>query len=175
MGTYVKKPLEIEAFRWTGDDEQDSEPKWIVEAITRGEVSFRYAGTSECEMVIRTLEGDMTAKLGDYIIRGIEGELYPCKASIFEASYDKVDAGRMHGATGKALRPWQSRVLAELQDLDQKIRKLGDMLNGTVMPTPNEARRLLQAQYLTMQAYAAILGARIHAFVAPEDPQTADD
>ena len=44
------------------------------------------------EAIIQTLEGDMIANHGDYIIKGIEGEIYPCKASIFENSYDKVSS-----------------------------------------------------------------------------------
>lgn len=41
-------------------------------------------------MVIKTLEGEVTAKLGDYIIRGVAGEIYPCKPEIFEAPYERV-------------------------------------------------------------------------------------
>lgn len=43
------------------------------------------------EMIIRTLEGDMKACVGDYIITGINGEQYPCKPDIFEKTYEKVD------------------------------------------------------------------------------------
>jgi len=42
-------------------------------------------------IVIQTLEGDMTATLGDYIIRGVAGEFYPCKPHIFEATYEAVE------------------------------------------------------------------------------------
>lgn len=42
------------------------------------------------EMVIHTLEGDMKAEIGDYIITGVRGEQYPCKADIFEETYEKV-------------------------------------------------------------------------------------
>ena len=44
------------------------------------------------EMIIRTLEGDMKANVGDWIITGLRGEQYPCKPDIFEKSYEKVDA-----------------------------------------------------------------------------------
>jgi hypothetical protein len=48
-------------------------------------------GSAGKDMIIKTLEGDMMVSEGDYIIRGIEGELYPCKASIFEKTYDLVE------------------------------------------------------------------------------------
>jgi hypothetical protein len=43
------------------------------------------------EFVIQTLEGDMTASVGDYIITGVNGEQYPCKPDIFEKTYEKVE------------------------------------------------------------------------------------
>jgi len=46
---------------------------------------------TEAEVRIRTLEGEMTASPGDYIITGIKGEAYPCKPDIFEATYEPVE------------------------------------------------------------------------------------
>lgn len=43
------------------------------------------------EMIIHTLEGDMKADVGDYIITGLKGEQYPCKPDIFEMKYDKIE------------------------------------------------------------------------------------
>lgn len=80
---YQKKPVVVEAFQWTGDETQEHDPVWIVEAIEKGDVTF-----SEKQMFIRTLEGVMTANKGDYIIRGVKGELYPCKPDIFQQTYD---------------------------------------------------------------------------------------
>jgi hypothetical protein len=45
---------------------------------------------AESEMIVATLEGEMTARPGDWIIRGIAGELYPCKPEIFEKSYEPI-------------------------------------------------------------------------------------
>ncbi len=45
------------------------------------------------QQVIHTLEGDMTAQMGDWIITGVKGERYPCKPDIFELLYEKVDEG----------------------------------------------------------------------------------
>jgi hypothetical protein len=43
------------------------------------------------EIIIHTLEGDMKAEIGDWIITGVKGEIYPCKPDIFEATYEKVE------------------------------------------------------------------------------------
>ena len=82
---YRKKPLVIEAFKWTGGPDQTEDPSWMVDAIRRGEAHFTSDG-----MVIKTLEGNHLASPGDYIIRGIKGEIYPCKPDIFEATYESV-------------------------------------------------------------------------------------
>jgi len=91
MAKYRKKPVVIEAFKWCGDNTQSEDPLWIVEAIKKNDVWFTNEGSIFCQMKITTLEGEMTAELGDYIIKGIKGEIYPCKPDIFEASYEKVD------------------------------------------------------------------------------------
>ena len=52
--------------------------------------AYRYEGTKP--LLIRTLEGDMTAMPGDWIITGIRGETYPCKPDIFEETYERVDS-----------------------------------------------------------------------------------
>jgi hypothetical protein len=88
MSKYRKKPVVIEAFKWTGDQNQTEDPIWIVEAIKNGTVKFNQL--SEL-MEIETLEGTHTAQFGDYIIQGVKGELYPCKPDIFEMTYEKVE------------------------------------------------------------------------------------
>ena len=49
------------------------------------------AARMKLPIVIETLEGDMTASIGDYIIKGVQGEFYPCKPDIFEATYEIVE------------------------------------------------------------------------------------
>lgn len=80
-----KKPVVIEAFQWTGDKDQLGEPQWIVDAIKANDVFLDSEGLN-----IATLEGVLTASRGDWIIRGVKGELYPCKPDIFAATYDPV-------------------------------------------------------------------------------------
>lgn len=75
---YVKKPVEIEAVQWTGENAE--------EILNFTEHRIKVSGRS---VEIPTLEGKMTASVGDYIIRGIHRELYPCKPDIFDATYTK--------------------------------------------------------------------------------------
>ncbi len=88
---YRKKPIAIEAFKWTADHEQDEDPEWIIEAIKCGTVYFQNEGTEDIEMIIKTMEGEHIARRGYYIIKGIKGELYGCDPDIFEATYEKVE------------------------------------------------------------------------------------
>jgi hypothetical protein len=83
---FKKKPVVIDAFKWTGGPDQTEDPEWIIDAIRKGTVSF--PANAPLVMFIDTLEGRMTAQVGDYIIRGIKGEIYPCKPDIFAATYE---------------------------------------------------------------------------------------
>lgn len=80
---YRKKPVEIEAKQFTGQNYNEI-LAWLDEHETPGD--FLADGT----MLIDTLEGHMIAQPGDYIIRGVAGEFYPCKPHVFEKSYEAV-------------------------------------------------------------------------------------
>lgn len=82
---YRSKPVEIEAWQF---ELGSRGPDWLQEAVNDGRVW--YQGGESPYMTIRTLEGEMRANLGDWIIRGTEGELYPCKPSVFERKYEPV-------------------------------------------------------------------------------------
>ncbi len=91
---YRAKPVEIEAFKFEGEeqfiaDETGAVPFWLACAIANAEVGF-----SEGVPVIETLEGTMTVSPGDYIIKGTQGEIYPCKSDIFEGKYEPVTEPR---------------------------------------------------------------------------------
>lgn len=90
MVKFRKKPVVIEAFQWTGGEDQTEDPTWAIEAIQAGSIRFENVGTPNVVILIDTLEGTMRGNRGDYIIRGVKGEIYPCKPDIFEASYDRV-------------------------------------------------------------------------------------
>lgn len=85
---FRKKPVVIEAFQWTGGPNQPEDPVWACEAIRAGSVRFENVGTPDVALLIDTLEGTHRANQGDWIIRGVKGELYPCKPDIFEATYE---------------------------------------------------------------------------------------
>lgn len=89
MTKYRKLPVEIEAFKWTGDVDQTEDPEWCIELIKQDKITFSQINGNP-KMHIETLEGVMTADQGDYIIKGIKGEVYPCKPDIFEATYEAV-------------------------------------------------------------------------------------
>jgi hypothetical protein len=78
---YRKKPVVIDAIQWTGENRHELE-RFIT---TRRDMLSHSTVIS-----IHTLEGTMRAEIGDYIIKGVQGEFYPCKPDIFEATYEKV-------------------------------------------------------------------------------------
>lgn len=86
---YRKKPVVIEAYQYptNENDETVSHPKWFLDCIIAGKIrasAFDY-------LEIETLEGVMKANPGDWIIKGVKQEIYPCKPDIFEATYEKVE------------------------------------------------------------------------------------
>lgn len=83
---YRKKPVLIEAVLWNGVEVSEV-TDWISKALQNDAIT-RYGD----KVVIKTLEGDMIASPGDYIIKGVKGELYPCKPDIFESTYEMVEA-----------------------------------------------------------------------------------
>ena len=82
---YRKKPVVIEAIEWTGEN-FDEVKSWRGKA---DQLFIHYVNTDD--LVIPTLEGDMHADVGDFIIRGVQGEFYPCKPDIFAETYEPVD------------------------------------------------------------------------------------
>lgn len=81
---YRKKPIEIEAIRLDGTNTFD-------DMCTAWAPKFQRVANFNCGcLTIHTLEGIMTASEGDWIIKGVKDEFYPCKPDIFEATYDPV-------------------------------------------------------------------------------------
>lgn len=90
---YRKRPVVIEAMRFETNNEPYGSQCMdnIVNWVNQGQDVVRawHNGTG---IFIITLEGEMRASVGDYIIRGVKGEFYPCKPDIFDATYEVVDA-----------------------------------------------------------------------------------
>lgn len=80
MAKYRKKPVVIDALQWTGENREE-----MIEFVNNEAV----VGIEW--IAIPTLEGTMRATVGDYIIRGVHGELYSCKPDIFAKTYEKAD------------------------------------------------------------------------------------
>ncbi len=91
---YRKKPVIIEAFQMTKKRRWDNSkwPQWLHEAwnLSPGDANALYCENGGENLFINTLEGVHRITFGDYIIQGIQGELYPCRPDIFEASYEAV-------------------------------------------------------------------------------------
>lgn len=91
---YRKKPVVIDAFKFDGDlmdkNGRYYVPDWAVKAYQERVMFFDVIGPDRepCELFIRTLEGNHRAKVGDYIIQGVNGELDPCKPD--KKTYEKV-------------------------------------------------------------------------------------
>ena len=90
MAIYRKKPVVIEAFQWKGGPDQKEDPQWIVDKIKNEEVFIQLDSNKDAFLIIRTLEGLLTAELGDFIVKGVEGEIYPVKPRIFYKTYERV-------------------------------------------------------------------------------------
>lgn len=85
MTRYRKRPVEVDARQLLGSE--DGEPARELATWCRGWLGGTF---DEPRIVIPTLEGDMRASVGDWIVRGVEGEFYPVAPSIFAKTYERV-------------------------------------------------------------------------------------
>ncbi len=86
---FRKIPVEIDAIKVSDALallEEPPAPDWIISAYEAGILIFNLSAIE-----INTLEGTMVGEKDDWIIRGVQGELYPCKPDIFAATYESVD------------------------------------------------------------------------------------
>ena len=86
MAKYRKMPVVIEAMQFNGNLAASDFQKWLMTVDPNRRC--RYMNDT---LVISTLEGDMTAQLGDWIIQGVKGEIYPCRPDIFAATYEPAN------------------------------------------------------------------------------------
>lgn len=93
MAKYRKKPIVIEAFMYG----YDPMPDWFMDAVIQNIVILHNNSDHPLDRatdgycIIKTLEGDHKGLWGEYIIQGVQGEIYPCKADIFQATYELVE------------------------------------------------------------------------------------
>ena len=90
INKYKKKPIIIEAVQWTGINLEE------IKSFVGDSLDYNYktnwdsSDLSNIEVKIKTLEGDHIASIGDYIIKGVNGEFYPCKPDIFKKTYESA-------------------------------------------------------------------------------------
>ena len=119
---YRKKPVEIEAIQLTESNACDV----LTFCNKNGDI---IASNEDGTISIKTLEGTMTANIGDYVIKGVAGEFYPCKPDIFEATYDIVEEGvaleRPYPPNFEiTLVPEEIANIASLLDNDPRMKKV---------------------------------------------------
>ncbi|MBO7413977.1 MAG: hypothetical protein J6U20_10020 [Fibrobacter sp.] len=178
----TKKPVTIECFKYDGDLKNSNGeyyvPEWAVEAEKNGIIFFKYQG----EMYIKTLEGDHHASVGDYIIRGVNGELYPCKPDIFEKTYDIAENVKQVECVPDKNKNLAKEDEALCQHPNLRIRKNSDVvielaierketsvllakLNTAIDADPETVsahhKELWRKQAKAMQDYVDVLGERI--------------
>ncbi len=95
MSKWRKKPVVIDAVQWTGKNQREmfdfltGQPDRFMKA--EGDNFYIDHGRVEGGLVIKTLEGEHVASIGDYIIKGVNGEFYPCKPDVFSKTYERVE------------------------------------------------------------------------------------
>ena len=87
MAKYRKKPIVIDAWHWQGTNLLHATSFCKARGLPQFYMGARNGITG---LIIPTLEGDMIAQCGDWIIKGVNGEYYPCKFDIFTKTYEKV-------------------------------------------------------------------------------------
>ena len=103
---YRKKPVVIEAFQFY----VDNMPDWFMDAVSNNTVilhncNYKRYSINEAYCEIKTLEGVHRCNGGDYVIKGIKGELYPCKADIFKQTYEEI------------------KQMTKIEELEQKLNE----------------------------------------------------
>lgn len=84
---FRKKPVVIEAMQFNHVDDYLK----IAKFASASSITLQFTDDFDFRLMIPTLEGDMPAYKGDWIIKGIAGEFYPCKPDIFEMTYEPVE------------------------------------------------------------------------------------
>ena len=97
---YRKKAVVIDAIQWNGKNHRE-----MFDFLTNYELTNEFMSTSgenfyidhdkiKGGLIIKALEGEHLASIGDYIIKGVKGEFYPCKPDIFEQTYEELKGGK---------------------------------------------------------------------------------
>lgn len=131
--TYTSRPVSITARQWDGTiDGGRRVIDWAEGAV------IRWSNETPQRLVVETLEGRMTANPGDWIIKGTEGEFYPCKDSVFQRKYHRAAGGNPYSIiqlyrheyaeNSFILSAFTGKLLLSRQDLEEAYRQLDDFL-----------------------------------------------
>ena len=92
MAFFTKKPVTIEALQYPTDPFDNAGAISVYEWVRRNSLgkNSAYIDPMSGDLMIHTLEGDMRVSAGDWVIRGVQGEFYPCKPDIFKTTYEEV-------------------------------------------------------------------------------------
>ena len=157
MKKYIKKQVVVEAIHWDGTLEKALEISqieglnsiieyYLIKTVTSGESTSNSVNTFEeiKSFKIKTLEGDMNVSKGDYIIKGIKGEFYPCKEDIFTKTYldfsEYVSTNELLTDLDNALESIENNLQSFLPD-EAHIKYLSEVLP--------EIRRRIKGIYST--------------------------
>ena len=91
MSQYRKKPVVIEAIQWNGNNFDDIKNFANSKVRYYSHYDHNEYYEDKSTLKINTLEGDHKCSIGDYVIKGVKGEIYPCKPDIFEMTYELVN------------------------------------------------------------------------------------
>lgn len=130
MPEFRKKPVTVEAVQFGLAEYADKNlpirgevPPWLTAALEDGTVAPEFKGEDYWYLRIQTLEGPIYAAPDDWIIRGVQGEIYPCKPDIFAATYEAAS----------------TEPTAAYIEIVEKNRTTNDTLGGSII-VPNEVR-----------------------------------
>ena len=112
---YRKKPVIIDAVQWTGKNRREmfdflTQDTFKNETMEISDKHFYIDRHNDGGLVIKTLEGKHLATIGDYIIRGVQGEYYPCKEDIFHQTYEKVEDTPTNLSLGDKNSTWGTTI-----------------------------------------------------------------
>lgn len=87
---YRQKPIEIEAWRWDGEELDDSVPDWIFQEMMKGKLFITMGWKGQTYITISKKQGQLRLYPGDYIIKGCMGGIYSCKPDTFLQSHEAI-------------------------------------------------------------------------------------
>lgn len=157
---FKKLPVVIEAVQFNGTTRWDEAPQWLIEATRKHFAAVGAIYITVCEnpdslttivhASINTLEGVMTASPGDYIIRGVNGELYPCKPDIFAKTYEACEDNT------------SDELLTETRSIAKGLNDLNTFMASNDFPKLTRPEKdLFYSQQRAMSKLVQVLGKRL--------------